>query len=54
MEDYSNLIYEDNILSLEDLKNQEDDYVNQKNGNCCSGDSFYCSFCSCRDECFGG
>lgn len=52
MEDYSNLMYEDNILSLEDLKNQEDEYVNQKNGDCCSDDSFYCSFCPCRDNCF--
>lgn len=54
MENYSNLVYEDDILSLEDLINKEDEYVNQKNGNCCSGDVFYCSFCPCRDECVGG
>ena len=54
MEDYSNLIFEDNILSFEDLQDKEDDYVNQKKCDCCSGDNFYCSFCPCRDECLGG
>lgn len=52
MTDYSELFYDDNVISFEDLQDKEDDYVNQKKGDCCSGDNFYCSFCPCKDECF--
>ena len=54
MEDYSNLFYSDDFVSLEDLQEKEDDYVNHKKGDCCSGDNFYCNFCPCRDDCIGG
>lgn len=54
MTDYSELFYDDNVISFEDLQDKEDDYVNQKKGDCCSSDNFYCSFCPCRDDCLGG
>lgn len=53
MEDYSSLFYEDNILSIEDLKEKEDYFVSSNNGDCCFSDNFYCGFCPARDDCVG-
>ena len=48
MEDYSNLVYEDNCLSFEELRELED--LEKSYNNCLF--TFDCDFCIYRDECY--